>query len=139
MKYEYKNPLPDLPSQLIRRALEDMEAVEKLPNYRINTGVWHEPNGEVCEVCVAGATMVQEGIPFDAEIWVHEFDFNTQKKLHAIDCLREGDIVFAFDWLSIEWDGKLKHNFPITRYSESPELFKYDMRDLADYLEENGY
>ena len=139
MKYKYKNQLPDKPSELIRRALQDMEAVEKMPQYRINLSTWHEPKDDVCEVCLAGATMAAEGLPLKMEFLPSQFDDKTSDKLHALNFLRFGWIYDAFDCLEIDFPESIDRYVCITDYEDSPKQFKSDMYKLADYLEQKGY
>lgn len=139
MKYKYKNELPDKPSELIRRALQDMEAVEKMPQYMINLSTWHEPKGDVCEVCLAGATIAAQGFPSNKTIWPYDFDDKTWAKLSALNYLRIGWIENAFDYLDIDFPENINKWVNITTYEKSPEKFKSDMYKLADYLQENGH
>lgn len=136
MKYTYK--LPNKPSELIRKALEDMEQVEKMPGYRIDLETWHDPSREVCEVCLAGATMVVAGLPKDEFIRPNDTDDEINAKLCALNEFRDGYIYGGLYQLDIE-DEKLMQFMDVTEYSVDPNQFKEDMRSIADYLESNGY
>ena len=147
--------LPDLPSELLIVAMEDLEAVERSERYRIDMGDWHSPSSEsddeYCSVCHAGAVMansLQAGInrycvPSD------EVE-RTKNKLRAINEIREGNIFNFFRYLNILVPGsfiedgcgsviKLHHDNEIEMKdgsledysidglsnSKDPELFQY--------------
>lgn len=130
--------LPEKPSELIRVAITDLIKCEEDPNYRINMADWHRPQGEVCEVCLAGAVMAQR-----IGVYRHEirnpvlFPPEVSGPLLALDDFRMGCVSGGLERLDIRCP-EMPAIFGIIDYSESPEEFKYDMRSLAQLLEDHG-
>lgn len=131
--------LSGTPSKLIRQALADLEKVEKMPDeYKVNMQFYHERLfDEKCYVCFAGAVMVGAGCPHETVHPNHLVDSTSGDRLRALDSFRLGDVS---DGLSLMGYGQY-HDFArvkITRYHESPTLFKEEMSALADQLEKQG-
>lgn len=81
---------------ILRRAVEDAIAVEKMEGYRLNMGVWHMPNG-VCKVCMAGAVMVKTlDVDRNCKSDPNDFGSDIEMKLYAINRLRMGGVKEAF-------------------------------------------
>lgn len=91
-------------SGMLKQAVADKNAVAKLKRYRLNMGHWHTPtsNGEICEVCMAGATLVQRG---NGVTRFKRFNFfntdsrvtpRTAAKMRAINEMRMGEMRQAF-------------------------------------------
>ena len=55
--------LPNKPSELIRLAIKDLSAVEKLKEYKVDMHTWHEAPNDYnyykCQVCFGGAVMAR--------------------------------------------------------------------------------
>lgn len=85
------------PPELLRRAVKDARAAEKMPGVRLNMGVWAERRNGRCEVCMAGAVML--GLSkADALASQSPYDFEERRgedglyeKLDIIDDMRAGD------------------------------------------------
>ena len=135
--------LPDKPSQLLRRALRDLETVEKSPHYRIQMDNWHRPAyGGVCEVCLAGS-VIANSLEWDRKERVipnmsdpEPLDEFLTKKIYAIDSFRCGDIREALQRLGGDYDRWA--DIEVHDYHDNPDLFKRDMRNIARLLEANG-
>jgi hypothetical protein len=53
-----ENKLPDKLSDLIRLAVKDAQTVAKLPGYKLDMRMWHQPkDDDTCNVCLAGSVM----------------------------------------------------------------------------------
>jgi len=93
------------PSSLLQCALDDLKKVERdRKKYHVDMSLFHQPDGKVCSVCLAGAVLVKSCN------WDHDRDFDdSYSKIDdrldaqciAIDCLRVGDILCAFNTLAI--------------------------------------
>lgn len=143
------NTLPDKPSELIRVAIRDLEAVEKLPEvYEIDMKSWHEPgrgySPTTCAVCLAGAVMAQT-LGANPREFRYPTDYareiRIQAKLRALNMFREGEIsngLYEFGY-----------DYPMTNIfncrlcaldydSRQPEVFKQQMLSRAEMLEREG-
>jgi hypothetical protein len=104
---EIKNPsLPLVPSELIDVAVHDLELCAADPRYEINMMNWHEPFGDRCLVCLAGAFMAQTlHTPIHREVTPENIpDQGVRTRLFALDKLRCGllhsfliDMAYATD------------------------------------------
>jgi hypothetical protein len=150
-------------SQVIRMALEDLEAVEKNPDYRINMEVWHAPRHwyrpggyamrEVfgwstrpqCAVCLGGSVIANRfGADINRKIIPDDqtgVDPRARDRVIALDAVRRGNFAGAAD--------KIKQSFHAAReatagiyvppYSrETRDEFKAALRLAADRLEKAG-
>lgn len=89
--------LPGKLSELLDLSVTDCEAVEKLPNYELDMGTWHQilytGDEAMCCVCMAGAVMDQtlgEKTYTRATLEPEHFSYEVSNKLHAINCMRTG-------------------------------------------------
>ena len=141
-----KRALPDRPSELIDIALEDLEAVEKDPKYRVNMSAWHRPDpfsGDgMCVVCLAGAVMARrtaKGLPRDFSFKPSDYGPRNFVRLHALNDLRTGDVEDALGALGLEKPRGMRSWYSIPDYEvERPSKFKRAMRRLARRLEAAG-
>lgn len=92
-----KRPLADKLSGLLKQAIEDARAVEKLPGYVLSMNSWHDTDGTgTCYVCMAGAVMARSfGVSARRNGWNElrkRADLSNQDnaKLLAIDDMRLG-------------------------------------------------
>lgn len=136
-----KTKLPDKPSALIRVALKDLMAVEKMKKiYEVNMGQWHERSGydydDKCHVCFAGS-VIARSLKTEITLTRSPSDFNhdTSRKLSALDEFREGDIRGALETMDIGTPDYLHDEVTITDYDKSPAKFKKEMARMADVLE----
>lgn len=143
--------LPELPSDLIKVALGDIERVEADSRYRINMGVWHSPIGYMiarsqCEVCFAGAviakTLVDETIGPYRQASPSCFSAYNRNRLVALDFFRlgrvyEGACEMGYQTAIREseetWDDRT-----ITSYYKDPSSFKRCMHKMANDLKKAG-
>jgi len=149
-----KTKLPNLPSELIRVAVKDMELCEDDPDYRIDMGVWHQPideYNEFCSVCFAGSVMsktLKIGPHEYAEPYLGEHCNNKlwsnkeADKFRALERFRRGEIHFAVELVV---GGTHSDPFVLPTYIEDiqayrlePDVFKLQMLAIADELEECG-
>lgn len=144
--------LPDLPSELIRVALADLEKVESSDQYRVDMRRWHVPDGDVCSVCLAGAVMAKTielsperyGSPNIMGMLIANglgdpADSCLYGKLHALDEFRSGDVEGAFSLMELEGAPPFTVA-DIPEYNpDDPAPFKKDMLELASDLEKAGF
>lgn len=84
--------LPDKLSALLRLAVKDAQAVEKLPGYKLDMNSWYEVDGDQCFVCMAGAVMTCTlGVKKRRQLCPEDYDEHTADHLHAIDAMRCGE------------------------------------------------
>jgi hypothetical protein len=148
--------LPDRPSELILLALSDLEAVEKMPGYKVDMETWHHyypsesscsVSTPVCHVCFAGAVMantlkvpITDCVHPEDSMWLDE---DTTLKLLALNSFREGLIYQGLERMSIHvtsaMRGKFGHSFAcMPQYRLEPALFKSEMTRMAAALKEVG-
>jgi len=155
--------LPDLTSDLLRVAVNDLIKCEIDPRYEIDMDDWHRPNSH-CSVCFAGAVMaktkkVDPSIIFSP----HAFGLADSRKLTALDSARRGNIRKAVlrvedresefnrytfdrsygggaDCTSPLFDEsfELPNDIDVEIYEEHPDVFKLQMLAIADELEMCG-
>lgn len=139
--------LPDKPSELIRVSLLDLEKAENTPGYLVCMDHWHlyydydseypEKVGE-CGICLAGCVMAFS-LRADRERELSPADFKGPdcSKLIVLDHFRSGSIGRGFRSMGLgEPPFEL---YDVEHYPDSPAIFKRDMRNLANVLEEAGY
>lgn len=129
--------LPNKPSELIHLAMNDLEAVEKNPLYRVDMEVWHEMFNTKCHVCLAGAVMACT-LAFDPKKPFFDIDMETNDKLCVLNYLRAGLINSALNRLDINIPCGINDYVEIVDYHKNPQQFKQDMYALAMYLELYG-
>lgn len=133
--------LPDKPSALIRLALRDLEAVERMPKrYRIDMYAIHDPADDgVCEVCFAGAVMARSfKLPPDKLSMPRDVT-NEPEKLWALDSFRRGFVENAFQEMDRERPDGVPPAYRVPDYSHSPSRFKASMRRIATRLAKHGH
>lgn len=134
--------LPDLPSELLTLALDDLEVIRKDPKYRIFMLDWHLylPQEDVCQVCLAGAVMANTlkiDRKRDAEPLILKHKYID--KLIALDNFREGEVHSAFESLDIEeYPEDMDWIIDVPQYHIDPEGFISTLRALAQQLKERG-
>lgn len=135
------------PSELIRLAIHDLEVVESKPNeYSVNMNHWHRVNtiningNKICTVCLAGAVMATTfhcpsnvtKVPSDNDI-----PEESRSYLYALNCFQAGFISTGLDRLDMK-DAAQIDDAKITPNKLNPQIFKKDMLNLADKLQEKG-
>jgi hypothetical protein len=128
--------LPEKPSDLIRRALADLERVEQDPRYRVDMGAWHDPTADCCLVCFAGAVIAAHINDPDRCILPHQFGSNIAAKLVALDSFRVGKARRALVEFGVGSDkaGQFPADYDVPNYSDNPSGFKVAMRVIAAHL-----
>ena len=86
--------------KLLEIALDDLEKMWRNPKYIIDMAYWHEPGEDQCHICLAGAVIANrmDSKP-DRAFHLNGLDDNIRKRLYAIDELREGEIIWAYEFL----------------------------------------
>ena len=133
----HKQPL----SELIQLALDDLRKVEDDDRYVVNMAVWHEPSGEKCLVCLAGAVIAKEmGANPETRVWPWLFNETIEHKLCALDYARTGRIGMAFELLGLHSHQEgVQFNRKITPYHIDRKKFFAEMEQLVSDLKEKGY
>ena len=140
-KFKKFGKLPGQPSKLIRIALADLEKVEKSPAYVIDMSRWHEPRGERCYVCLAGA-VISRTLSATPGLFKHPCHYGKEYyALLALNCFRMGKISNAFFYLDLHEDYEVQdidvpNNLSIYW---APNAFKKYLNTLADSLESQGF
>ncbi len=140
--------LPDKLSELILVALEDLEACEADPKYKINMDVWYEPKGKRCHVCFAGAVMANKAPKVNLSAGLGpEFFGAEEDKFLALEEIRRGNFEGAISLLykkhpkefGLPSDFNETHEPGIGRFSYKRNLPKWKryMQDIAGILAED--
>ena len=78
-------------AELMTMAINDMEAIIDNPTYVFESHTWHEPSGDQCIVCSAGAVMVNRlNVNASKYLEIDDFPHDVRVRLFAIDTLRRG-------------------------------------------------
>lgn len=118
--------LPDVPSELIRHALEDLDKARQVENVIVDMGVWHSPQMyyeehheevAICRMCFAGAVMRGSLGTFDeSDVTPEDFPPSDTCKLNALDQIRKGNVV---GFLNDVWEVPMGD---VLVYSEAQEI-----------------
>lgn len=140
--------LPDLPSAILRHAMEDLVKVENDPRYAVSMSDWHslyngDDEDQLCHVCLAGAVMAKTlEVPLDlggdSSFFSLEGTFEDWRKFTMLDFLRSGHIEDALDWVHKELPEGIPSQMEVTDYTDNPIEFKHEMEKIAIMLEEAG-
>lgn len=123
------HPLPDKLSELILVALEDLEKAEKHPDYHVDMGLWHCPNGR-CSVCFAGSVMAFGlGVSHNSRAYPSDFSPQVGDKLSKLNYIRAGIVPMP--------EGDFV-DFGATEYERNPERWKTEMVLTAAALSQLG-
>ena len=142
------------PSDLVDKALSDLEAVEKDPGMGVNMSVWvmvDEAAAGRCLVCLAGAMLVKTiGINPDATTigddmlsilrerfpGITEFALNRlSHSIAALEFFRRGKLTQGADIMEIRVP---MEDVDVPNYRDDPEGFKQGMRRVAFELRSRG-
>jgi hypothetical protein len=147
------NSLPDKPSELLKVALADLEAVEGDSRYNIDLLTWHEPNeyGDGrCVVCLAGSVMAKSlGADIELDLGPSAEDLGisiaTSNKLYALNNFRIGLIRAAYKNLNRAKPDSLPDYVEMSsphwvqKHGEAKDdSFKCSIRRLIELLESEG-
>ena len=151
--------LPDLPSELLALALDDLEKCQADEHYSFYMGTWHKPSdydairpsdeGVVCNVCVAGAVIGKTlGAHPEHSYTPSFYNFDTSYKLLALDNLRMGSVTLALRSIShatgLSYDEDrvreldAEHIPPQPLGDDLPKVFVLKMRKIVTGLQELG-
>ena len=130
--------LPDKLSALIKVGIRDIKQCERDPQYEIHMYAWHEPAGNVCYVCLAGAVLAKSlGVSPDTYSCGMDLGDEVVRKTEALNEVRTGNVSGAICALTDCSNGE-QFNRPITHYKSNPARFKSEMLQLAADLEAAG-
>lgn len=124
--------IADKPSVALRQAVADLEKCEEDKRFEINMGNWALTVDGVCQVCLAGAILVQQcGIPDEGvSLSTNDLPDNIAAKMWGIDAFRVGRI----------WDGIAMFNDPDGGYCVASGGMKADeVRGLPQYVDVEPY
>ncbi len=131
--------LPDTMGELLHCALDDLEAAEADPHYTVNMQSWHFPTREiwpvrreVCNVCLAGATLRRCGVSWESMIDPSKVSKTVRLKMMALDYLRQGRAFEAFECLYSFNPPAAAPNFKTPEYLADAVTFKSILRAKAD-------
>lgn len=143
-----KSKLPKKLSTVLRHAMVDFKATQKLPAYYINMGAWHMPKilgPGVCTVCLAGTVLANTfGIPIKEHVspgsLLSEYRISKEDyaRLRALNDLRCGNIKLACGRLRRMLPEKCPITVPVTGYETDPKKWAKDMRRVLHTLEKHG-
>lgn len=133
--------LPDKPSDLIKVALVDLKSIRRSQKYIVNMQRWHEPIGDACHVCLAGAVMARSlGANPHGDLTPGDYGGMISKKLDALDDFRSGAVSVGFDSLGLGYEhGEAFDRFVPGFNRNDPRPFYKAMEKLADDLRAAGY
>ena len=148
--------LPQKLSDILELALEDLNQVERDPNYYVSMGVWHTPSTvgfgdkerEVCMVCLAGSLLAKSvKIPLQITYTEMDTDRYVQNNMRAIDNARVGDFQNALYSMGVSAENvsKFEKKFysqiktPLVEYERDSKEFKKNMKEAIEFLREEGY
>jgi hypothetical protein len=94
-------PPPEKMSELLQMARDDLVKFAATPTCRVDMYTWIEVCDSVCYACLAGATLIQEGIVERPTIYDH-FEHSSLSNewygaVMALDSLRNGNIRSAYE------------------------------------------
>jgi len=146
IKFKKFGKLPGKPSELIRVAMKDLTAVEKLKSVNIDMGTWYKGGNLDCSVCFAGAVMrntLKGKLLNRYSLSPYDFDKETNA-LQALNYFRCGEIKKGFEYLGLmKWYEHPPSGIPekiwVQPYGGKGVVFKRSMKKLADMLESKGY
>jgi hypothetical protein len=137
--------LPNKLSELAQMALDDVLAVERLPNqFVVDMGEFIVESGNLCRVCAAGAVMVQR-LGATTNSTTNDFGPHNKWALWAIDKLRMGYVGWALQilkgdervaWRREDTDHALDRDVP--EYSTDSGEWHVAMRSLIADLQKAG-
>lgn len=145
--------LPDLPSELIRVAIEDTKKILKDEHYKLDLRRWHDYDKDDgrCTVCFGGAVMSKSlGLSPNITAIPSSFSNSNARKLSALDCFRSGKLYDGCLMMGIDKDEL--HMLPLSvfvrcidvdssgeQFDKSAEEFLSDMETVASVLERNNF
>ena len=158
-KREEDFKMPVKVSEGLRLALHDLELCEQHPDYKIGMSVWHVPKvfpskkgkgRKLCVVCLGGATLARKIDNPNCDFILPTDTLET--KIVAMDSFRRGFItdgvsLYCAANVSFDWSDALREKVEAitpcsskdwVSYSDSEEVFKKNLLEVADKLEAIG-
>lgn len=130
------------PSRIIEMALEDLEAVERMPErYDVRMTEWHSGarSDLKCAVCFAGSVIANRfGAQPTEDLGPIDFSYSTAVRLEALNEFRGGNIASGLMEMDLCHPSGLAGYVDIEPYCLETTQFKSDMRALAEMLRANG-
>lgn len=143
--YKTDTPVPNRLSDAIEIVLEDLEACEQDPRYKIEMTLYHVPNPEhgTCSVCFAGAVMSKTlGRTIQKNLIPCDFGPHWSAILQALDHVR----CYEFEGACEKFYGIHHRLVPeavrrlrqlnVTFYNSNPAEFKSNMESAISILRE---
>ena len=94
---------------MLSLSLDDLELVDKDPNYEINMRIWHKrvKGKKQCVVCLVGSVLAKT-FNVDRTYTAHDdtIDPKILKKLYAINYIRQGKLSMALQYLDLTKEQK---------------------------------
>lgn len=144
--YDKDNP-PKRMSEAIRMAVADAEKIMLRDEYVFELESYHHPVAGKCEVCLAGAVMVDK-FDLDRKLSIAPADFwadgeETWAQIFlALDQIRLGCLISAYhkwkDGFSAPPHNRYAHTTWTGDATENFSTFKADMLRIADALQAEG-
>lgn len=138
--------LPNMPSELIRLAINDLMTFELNESFEIRMEKWIEylRETDICTISMEGAVMVETlGCNYKNQIdHLKDLPVIESNKIMAINDIRQGDLEVAAIRLSVDKNQQktnrvMKKWWPIS-YKHNKERFKDNMLKLASLYEREG-
>ena len=132
--------LPRVPSELLRRALEDLDACARDSRYKIDMAQYHKSESEgACSVCLAGAVMAKSLHAHPHESFGPKHFPGDTAALLALDYFRKGDIQLGLNCLPIHCAGvSIPALIKVPRYCDDPVQWRNKMHEILGLLEWAG-
>jgi len=126
-------------SALIRLALTDLRAVERLPQYKVDMEAWHEPRRGRCRVCLAGAVMARTlNVPADQIRYPFDFPHDIEVQLAALNKFRVGLVRSGCKLLSKDVPAEIPIFLKVPPYPADRSGFWAALLEIAKLLESHG-
>lgn len=136
--------LPELPSTILKLAMDDLNQIEKTAGYRVDMGTWHQRRADewigddiispdlLCHVCLAGAVMANTlKAPIGKRAEPEMYPAATANKLRALDKLRTGCVASALEILGRDKGDYFRFDRWVPDYKFNRRGFKLAMRKLV--------
>lgn len=119
--------------ELWKLAMNDLRAVEKIPNFTIDMAVWY--NKSKCTGCMAGAVIHQQGLKFEGTYsLLGDNDNDWYAYLLAINHLRNGHVNVAYAILTNDYNRRVP-DFKMPPYGNRTWWNRAE--ELLTYLEKH--
>lgn len=143
--------LPDRPSELLKLAMADLDAVRADPQYHVDMAAWHIPQSNgVCAVCLAGSVMANTlGLESKNAIYgIETFEKLADEagangrslavKMVALDNIRRGYVAEAVEMMGYRVEFENPDDARRGTVFESDHQFDERMQRIVGFLEYHG-